>query len=93
MKCQHTSVVLWCFVVQILTAGSFVLDVDGPLKSATHCSHLAGAAIAVAVGAAHRVRRLRAGLGALAHRLVVLDHAHRPMVAHLIQARARYVEI
>lgn len=79
--------------VQVLTAGSFVLDVDGPLQDATHRPHLAGAAVAVAVGATHRVGHLRAGLGALAHGLVVLDHAHCSMVAHLFQTRAWDVEI
>lgn len=79
--------------MQILTAGSFVLDMDGLLEGTTHRPHLAGAAVAVAVGAAHRVGHLRAGLGALAHRLVVLDYAHGPVVAHLIQTRARDVEI
>ncbi len=98
--CQFTNEVpayfsfgaLGCFE-QLLTTGSFVLDVDGPLQSTTHRSHLAGAAVAVAIGSTHRVRCLGAGLGALAHWLVVLDHAHSPMIAHLIQAGARYAEI
>lgn len=70
-----------------------MLDVDGFLQGAAHGSHLAGAPVAVAVGAAHRIGCLRASLGALAHRLVVLDHAHRPVIAHLIHARAGYAEI
>lgn len=70
-----------------------MLDVDGLLKGTTHCSHLAGAAVAVTVGSTHWVGHLWAGLRALANWLVVLDHAHRPMIAHLIQARARHVEI
>lgn len=70
-----------------------MLDVNGLLQGANHRSHLAGAAVAVAVGSAHRVGRLRAGLGALAHRLVVLDNAHRSMIALLIQAGARDGEI
>lgn len=86
-------VATWCFIAQLLTTGSFVLDVNGPLQGTTHRSHLAGTAVAVAVRSAHWVGRLRAGLGALAHRLVVLDHAHCPMIAHLIQAGARYAEI
>lgn len=76
-----------------LTAGPFVLDANGLLQGATHGPHLAGAAVAVAVGAAHRVRRLRTGLGALAHRLVVLHHAHRPVRAQLLQAGTGYAEI
>lgn len=70
-----------------------MLDVDGLLQGAAHGPHLAGAAIAVAVGAAHWVGHLRAGLGTLAHRLVVLHHAHRPVVALLLQAGARYADI
>lgn len=67
--------------------------VNGSLQGTTHRSHLAGAAVAVTVGATQWVRCLWAGLGALAHWLVVLDHAHRPVKAHLIQAGARYAEI
>ena len=67
-----------------------MLDVNGPLQGTTHRSHLAGAAVAVAVRSAHRVGRLRAGLGALAHRLVVLDHAHRAVIARLLPAGARF---
>ena len=100
MRCQDIHnvfldclVATWCFIAQLLTTRSFVLDVNGPLQGTTHRSHLAGAAVAVAVRSAHRVGRLRAGLGALAHRLVVLDHAHRAVIARLIQAGARYAEI
>ena len=70
-----------------------MLDVNGLLQGATHRSHFTGAAVAVAVGSAHGVRCLRAGLGALAHRLAVFNHAHRPVITHLIQAGARYAEI
>lgn len=70
-----------------------MLDVNGLLQDATHGPHLAGAAVAVVVGAAHRVGRLRTGLGALAHRLVVLHHTHRPVFARLAQAGAGYAEI
>lgn len=76
-----------------LTAGPFVLDGDGPLQGAAHGPHLAGAAVAVAVGAAHRVGRLRTRLGALAHRLAVLHHAHGAVLAHLVQARAGLAEV
>lgn len=79
--------------MQLLTTGSFVCDVNGFLQGAGHRPHLAGTAVAVAVGSAHWVGCLWAGLGALAHRLVVLDHAHRPVIAHLIQAGAWYAEI
>lgn len=82
-----------CVVVQLLTTGSFVLDMNGPLQGTAHRSHLTGAAVAVAVRSTHWVGRLWAGLGALAHWLVVLDHAHCPMFAHLIQAGARYAEL
>lgn len=81
------------FHVQILTAGPFVLDVDGLLQSTTHRSHLARAAVTVAVRSAHRVGGLRAGLGAFAHRLAVLHHAHRPVIALLAQTGAGNVEI
>lgn len=77
----------------LLTAGSFVLDVNGFLQGAAHGSHLAGTAVALAVGAAHRIGCLRASLRALAHWLIILDHAHRPVIAHLIHARAGYSEI
>lgn len=70
-----------------------MLDVNGSLQGAAHGSHLAGTAIAVAVGPAHRIGRLRASLGALAHRLIILDHTLRPVIAQLIRARAGYVEI
>lgn len=94
LKCLWDCLVAtWCVIAQLLTTGSFVLDVNGPLQGTTHRSHLAGTAVAVAVRSAHWVGRLRAGLGALAHRLVVLDHAHCPMIARLIQAGARYAEI
>lgn len=76
-----------------LTAGPFVLDGDGPLQGAAHGPHLAGAAVAVAVGAAHRVGRLRTRLGALAHRLAVLHHAHGAVLAHLVQAGAGLAEV
>lgn len=79
--------------VQTLTAGSFVLDVNVLLQGTTHRSHLARAAIIATVGSAHRISRLWAGLGAFAHRLAVLDHTHRPMIAFLIQAGAWIVEI
>lgn len=79
--------------MQLLTTGSFVLDVNGPLQGTAHCPHLAGTAITVAIGSAHWVGHLWAGLGALAHWLVVLDHTHCPVIAHLIQAGARYAEI
>lgn len=82
-----------CIAAQVLTAGSFVLDVDRLLQGAAHRSHLAGAAVTVAVRSAHRVGRLRTGLGALAHRIVVLDHAHRPVFTHLVEAGALCVEI
>lgn len=82
-----------CVVVQLLTAGSFVLDVNGPLQGTAHRSHLTGTPVAVAVGSTHWVGRLWTSLGALAHWLVVLDHAHRPMIAHLIQAGTWYAEI
>lgn len=84
--CRHCGVYL-------LTAGSFVLDVDWFLQGAAHGSHLAGTAIATAVGSAHRIGCLRASLGALTHWLIVLDHANCPVIAHLIQARAGYAEI
>lgn len=77
----------------LLTAGSFVLDVNWFLQGAAHGSHLAGTAIAAAVGSAHRIGCLWASLGALAHWLIVLDHANCPVIAHLIQARAGYAEI
>lgn len=77
----------------LLTAGSFVLDVNGSLQGAAHGSHLAGTAVAVAVGPAHRIGCLRASLGALAHWLIILDHTHRPVITHLIHARAGYAEI
>lgn len=77
----------------LLTAGSFVLDVNGLLQGAAHGAHFAGTAVAAAVGAAHRIGCLRASLGALAHRLIVLDHANRPVIARLIHARAGYAEI
>lgn len=77
----------------LLTAGSFVLDVNGLLQGAAHGSHFAGTAVAAAVGAAHRIGCLRASLGALAHRLIVLDHANRPVIARLIHARAGDAEI
>lgn len=77
----------------LLTAGSFVLDANGSLQGAAHGSHLAGTAVAVAVGPAHRIGCLRASLGALAHRLTILDHTHRPVVTHLIHAGAEDVEI
>lgn len=70
-----------------------MLDVDGLLQGADHGSHLARAAVTVAVGAAHWIGDLRARLGAFAHRLVVLDHAHRAVIALLIQAGAGNVEI
>lgn len=76
-----------------LTAGPFVLDGDGPLQGTAHGPHLTGAAVAVAVGAAHRVGRLRTRLGALAHRLAVLHHAHSAVLAHLVQARAGLAEV
>lgn len=66
---------------------------DRLLEGATHGSHLARAAVAVSIRAAHGVGGQLAGLRALTHRLAVLDHAHRPVVAHLIQARTRRVEI
>lgn len=70
-----------------------MLDVKGLLQGAAHRSHLARAAVAVAVGSAHGVRRLRAGFEALAHRLAVLHHAGGAVIAGPIQARARGVEI
>lgn len=75
--------------VRLLTTGPFVLDLNGPLQGTAHRPHLAGAAVAVAVGAAHGVGGLGARLGALAHRLAVLHHAHRPVIALLAQAGAR----
>ena len=45
--------------VGLLTAGSFVLDVDLPLQDTAHGSHGTGAAVGVAVAAAHRVVQLR----------------------------------
>lgn len=78
---------------ETLTAGPFVLDGDGPLQGAAHGPHLAGAAVAVAVGAAHRVGRLRTRLGALAHRLAVLHHAHGAVLARLVQAGAGLAEV
>lgn len=70
-----------------------MLNMDRLLEGATHGSHLAGAAVTVSIGAAHGVGGQLAGLGALAHGFVVLDHAHCPVFAHLIQARTRRVEI
>lgn len=70
-----------------------MLDVNGLLQGATHGPHLAVAAVAVVVGAAHRVGCLRTGLGTLAHRFVVLHHAHCPVFARLVQAGAGYAEI
>lgn len=76
-----------------LTAWPFVLDGDGPLQGAAHGPHLAGAAVTVAVGAAHRVGRLRTRLRALAHRLAVLHHAHGAVLAPLFQAGAGLAEV
>lgn len=89
-------VFLWfCGVssVKWLTAWSLVLDVNDPLQGTTHYSHLTRAAVAVAIGSAHGVGRLRTDFEALAHWLVVLDHTRRPMIARLIEARAWCVEI
>lgn len=77
----------------LLTAGPLVLDVNRFLQGAAHGSHLAGTAVAVAVGPTHRIGCLRAGLGALAHWLIILDHTLRPVITHLIHARAGYGEI
>lgn len=91
LRCKHFYIwVLWQWV---LTAGSFVLDADFLLQRTTHQSHLAGAAVGLAVGSAYGVGRLRAGFGTLAHRFVVLDHTLCPVTACYMQARARYVEI
>lgn len=80
-------------MLYLLTAGPFVLDVNGFLQGTAHGSHLAGTAVAVAVGPAHRIGCLRAGLGALAHWLTIFDHTLRPVITQLIHARAGYVEI
>lgn len=93
MNFIHILLFYRCCCVYLLTAGSFVLDVNGSLQDAAHGSHLAGTAVAAAVGPAHRIGCLLASLEALAHRLVILDHTHRPVTTHLILARAGYAEI